>query len=313
MFCSVYLLSGCEVSWRSCDALSTILSSQSSSLKELDLSNNDLKNTGVKLLSDGLKSPHCKLEILSLSGCLITEEGCDYLALTLSSNPSHLRELDLSYNHPGDSGVKLLSAQLEDPHWRLDTLRVEHCGQQRLKPGIRKYVCELELDPNTINTELKLSEDNRKLTRVEEDQPYPDHPDRFDWHQLLCSNGLTGRCYWEVEWTVMVFIAVSYRGINRKVDGTDWRFVGHDCSWSLRCSDENFFVFHNNSGTVIDFNVSSSGRVAVYVDCPEGTLSFYRVSPEKLIHLHTFKTTFTEPLFAGFGLRYDSSVTLCSL
>ncbi|XP_051265000.1 NLR family CARD domain-containing protein 3-like isoform X2 [Dicentrarchus labrax] len=117
------LLSLCKLSWRSCEALSSVLSSQSSSLRELDLSNNDLQDSGVKLLSAGLKSPHCVLETLSLSGCLITEEGCVSLASALSSNPSHLRELDLSYNHPGDSGVKLLSAGLDDPHWRLDTLR----------------------------------------------------------------------------------------------------------------------------------------------------------------------------------------------
>uniref|UniRef100_A0A4W6CPT4 NACHT domain-containing protein n=1 Tax=Lates calcarifer TaxID=8187 RepID=A0A4W6CPT4_LATCA len=114
---------------RSCEALSSVLSSQSSSLRGLDLSDNDLKDSGLKTLSVGLKSPHlltegsCVLCVFSLSGCLITEEGCASLVSALSSNPSHLRELDLSYNHPGDSGVKLLSAGLEDPDWRLDTLR----------------------------------------------------------------------------------------------------------------------------------------------------------------------------------------------
>uniref|UniRef100_A0A8D3B2G7 Uncharacterized protein n=1 Tax=Scophthalmus maximus TaxID=52904 RepID=A0A8D3B2G7_SCOMX len=73
-----------------------------------------------------MKSPHCQLETLSLSGCLVTDEGCASLASALSSNPSHLRELDLSYNHPGASGGKLLSAGLEDPHWRLETLRYGH-------------------------------------------------------------------------------------------------------------------------------------------------------------------------------------------
>uniref|UniRef100_A0A7N5ZY49 NACHT domain-containing protein n=1 Tax=Anabas testudineus TaxID=64144 RepID=A0A7N5ZY49_ANATE len=125
-------LSGCNLSKSSCEALSSVLSSESSILRELDLSNNDLRDSGVKLLSAGLENPHCKLETLRLSGCLITEEGCASLASSLSSNPSHLRELDLSYNHPGDAGVKLLSAVLEDPLWRLDTLRyLEACCSHR--------------------------------------------------------------------------------------------------------------------------------------------------------------------------------------
>ncbi|XP_058468827.1 NACHT, LRR and PYD domains-containing protein 3-like, partial [Solea solea] len=111
----------CKLSERSCEALSSVLSSVSSSLRHVDLSNNDLQDQGVKLLCDGLKSPHCSLETLSLSGCLVSEEGCSSLTSALNSNPSHLRELDLSYNHPGDSAEKLLSAGLKSPHWRLDT------------------------------------------------------------------------------------------------------------------------------------------------------------------------------------------------
>ncbi|KAM3613443.1 uncharacterized protein V6R79_026100 [Siganus canaliculatus] len=305
-------LPGCYLSEWSCVSLSSVLSS--SSLKELDLSHNELKDSGVNLLSDGLESSHCRLEILGLSGCLVTKEGCAALASALNSNPSHLRELDLSYNHPGDSGVKLLSAGLEDPHWRLDTLRVDHCGEQRLKPGVRKYSCELTLDPNTANRKLTLSDNNRTVTYVEEKQPYPDHPERFDsWFQLLCRTGLTGRCYWEVEWTGEVNIAVSYRGIRRRGVSADSRFGGNDQSWSLRCSAAGYFVCHRNTETFIPLSSSypSSVRVAVYVDCPARILSFYRVFSGELIHLHTFKSTFTEPLYPGFNLWFPgSSVSL---
>uniref|UniRef100_A0A3Q1J7C7 B30.2/SPRY domain-containing protein n=1 Tax=Anabas testudineus TaxID=64144 RepID=A0A3Q1J7C7_ANATE len=297
------LLRRCNLSNSSCEALSSVLSSQSSSLRELDLSNNDLQDSGVKLLSAGLENPHCKLETLRLSGCLITEEGCASLASALSSNPSHLRELDLSYNHPGDTGVKLLSAGLEDPHWTLDTLRYGEA-----------YFCQLTIDTNTVNRKLRLSDNNMKVTRVEEDQSYPDHPDRFDyWEQLLCSNGLTGRCYWEVEWSTIVHISVSYRGIRRREDSKACWFGSNDQSWSLFCSDDvGYSVLHNHRETSISSSVSN--RVSVYVDCPAGTLSFFRVSSDKLIHLHTFNTTFSEPLYPGFGFwSPGSSVSLCSV
>ncbi|KAG7509064.1 NLR family CARD domain-containing 3-like [Solea senegalensis] len=307
------LLSGCKLSERSCEALSSVLSSVSSSLRHVDLSNNDLQDPGVKLLCDGLKSPHCSLETLSLSGCLVSEEGCSSLTSALNSNPSHLRELDLSYNHPGDSGEKLLSAGLKSPHWRLDTLRMDHAGEQWLKPGLRKYSCELELDTNTMHRKLKLSDDNRKVTFVTEDQSYPDHPDRFEsWSQLLCRPGLTGRCYWEVEWRGDVCISLSYRGIKRKGHSSDCWFGYNDQSWSLFCSDDRgYFVRHCRTQTFIMSSVSH--RVSVYVDCPAGTLSFYSVSSDSLIHLHTFRTTFTEPVYPGFWVWDGSSVSLCPL
>ncbi|XP_019212657.1 stonustoxin subunit beta-like [Oreochromis niloticus] len=183
-----------------------------------------------------------------------------------------------------------------------------------MKPGLRKYSCQLTIDTNTVHTNLKLSDSNRKVTWIMEIQSYPDHPDRFDiCPQLLCENDLTGRCYWEVEWRGDVYVSVSYRSIRRK-GGGDCVFGWNDQSWSLYCTDDGpYSICYNNRKTCLSSSSSSSvsNRVAVYVDYPAGTLSFYRVSSDTLIHLHTFNTTFTETLYPGLGFWPGSSVTLC--
>lgn len=154
---------------------------------------------------------------------------------------------------------------------------------------------------------------------MDEDQSYPDHPDRFDhWPQLLCRPILNGRCYWEVEWSGRLHIAVTYRGIRRKGNGYECLFGRNDQSWSLVCSDTiGYSVWHDNKATYITSSLSSSSssdRVGVYVDHPAGILSFYRVCDDTKVHLHTFNTTFTEPLYPGFRFWSDkpgSSVCLC--
>uniref|UniRef100_A0A674DLX9 B30.2/SPRY domain-containing protein n=1 Tax=Salmo trutta TaxID=8032 RepID=A0A674DLX9_SALTR len=306
-------LSGCLVTEEGCASLVSALRSKPSHLRELDLSNNDLKDSGVKLLSAGLGNYHCKLETLRLSGCLVTEEGCASLVSALRSNPSHLRELDLSYNHPGDSGVRLLSAGLEDPHCRLEKLNVEHGGENRMKPGPRKYVCDLTLDLNTANRRLSLSEENRKVTHRREKQPYPDHPERFEgYRQVLCREGLTGRCYWEVEWSgSRTVIGVTHKGISRRGKVKDCGLGCNNKSWSLDCYDNRYSAYHNYNPTTIDVRPSSSHRVGVYLDWSAGTLSFYRASSDTLTHLIKFTSTFTEPLYPGFGVWDDGdSVSL---
>ncbi|XP_060769664.1 stonustoxin subunit beta-like [Neoarius graeffei] len=169
--------------------------------------------------------------------------------------------------------------------------------------------CYLTLDPNTVHRHLILSEKNRAVRWSEREQRYSDHPERFDyWQQVLCKESVCGRCYWEVEWSraAGVDISVSYKDISRKGRGNECEFGSNNQSWSLDCSSSLSF-WHNSIKT--DLRVPSASRIGVYVDHSAGTLSFYSVSDTMKL-LHRVHTTFTQPLYAGFGV-YGSTVRLC--
>lgn len=171
---------------------------------------------------------------------------------------------------------------------------------------------QLTIITRTVNRHLQLSDGNSKVTYVEEDQLYPDQPDRFEVPQLLCEPAPTGRAYWEVEWGGTVYISVSYGQMGQRRD-RDIVFGWDDQSWSLCCSDAGYSACHNNRKTSISSNSPASNRVAVYVDCPAGVLSFYeKVSSGSLVHLHTFNNTFTQTLYPGFAVwSLHSSVFVC--
>ncbi|XP_062396001.1 NLR family CARD domain-containing protein 3-like isoform X2 [Sardina pilchardus] len=308
-------LNHCNLIKSSCKSMASVLKKTPSYLRELDMSDNDLQDEGVEQLWVGLRDPQCKLETLRLSGCLITQKGCLCLSSFVISNPSYLKELDLSYNHPGYSGLRELTDRLNDPSCKLETFRYDLGGEYRMKPGLRKYACELTLDLNTAHRRLSLSEGNRKAIYWREWQPYPDHPETFNyWEQVLCREGQSGRCYWEAEWSGNgAGIAVAYESIQRKGGIAESGFGWNDKSWSLSCFGNSYSALHNNKKTAIPAPSSHSSRVGVYLDWPAGTLSFYSVSSNALTHLHTFHSTFTEPLFPGFGVWSDSSVALCQI
>ncbi|XP_057187942.1 NACHT, LRR and PYD domains-containing protein 3-like [Triplophysa rosa] len=310
--CTRALLADCNLTVETCKIISSALQSSDSPLRDLDVSNNDLQDSGVKLISDALKNTNCHLQTLRLSGCMVTDEGCCYLASALSSNPSHLRELDLSYNHPQHSALQLLAYQ-SDPDHTLNKLNLDHGGCFRIAPGLRKYACDVTLDPNTANVHLVLSDGNGKVTYVDKDQSYPDHPERFKhYEQVLSKESFSGRCYWEAEWSGWSYIGMTSKEISR--DGGNLnRFGYNDVSWCLFCVPERYSAWHNNKNRDIPAPLPRSQRLGVYVDWPAGTLSFYSVSDtHTLTHLHTFNTTFTQPLYAALRV-YNSSVSLCQI
>ncbi|KAG1925656.1 ribonuclease inhibitor [Pimephales promelas] len=151
-------LSDCSITEKQSLILTSALKSNPSHLRELDLSGNELGNSGVKHLCAVLKDSHCKLERLRLRWCDMTDEGCSDVSSALKSNPSHLRELDLSVNKLGDSGVKNLSDLLMNPQFKLEKLHLQFCGitdvssltQSLTNSKALQFLKELDLSYNEI-------------------------------------------------------------------------------------------------------------------------------------------------------------------
>ncbi|XP_030259588.1 tripartite motif-containing protein 16-like [Sparus aurata] len=182
--------------------------------------------------------------------------------------------------------------------------------EPKTRAGFLEYKCKITLDPNTVNTRLFLSKENREVTVMYTAQSYSSHPDRCTNHyQVLSRESLTGRCYWEVEkGTGGLSVVVAYKDS----DTVAKRFGDNDKSWALGVYKRRSEFRHNNLKTPVSAPLSS--RVGVYLDHSAGILSFYSVS-ETMTLLHRVQTKFTQPLYAGLFLDGppENSAELCEL
>lgn len=238
----------------------------------------------------------------------MTGDGCAALASALRSDHCSLRELDLSFNHLADQGVKMLTEIQRDSRCSLEKLNVDENEEYWFDLKLlRQYACDLTLDPNTAGIFIVLTEENKKAEIDNKRQSYPDHPDRFDGPQVLCKEGLTGRHYWEVELSSFADVGVAYKSMDRVGDmSSEFSLGSNEKSWCWS-SEGNFN--HNNSCMAIKVSTKAS-TIGTYLDWPAGILSFFEVFADTLTHLYTVCTTFTEPLHPCFMLD-RGSVYLC--
>ncbi|XP_073712448.1 cytolytic toxin-beta-like isoform X2 [Misgurnus anguillicaudatus] len=271
------------------DQEKTAVSEAEGLLKRLEQEIDDLRRRDAELEQLSHTDDHIHF-LQSFQSLSVPPGSSDSLSITVSSL--------ISFNDVGKS-VSHLREKLED-----------FFGEQIETIFIRDYH-QFNLDLNTAHKRLCLSEGNRVITYTDTEQPYPDHPDRFDdYLQVLCNESVSGRCYWEVELSGDVCISVSYKSIKRKGWGNDCVFGRTDQSWSLWCSNSSCSFWHNNNQTKLPV-VSRSSRIGVYVDHSAGSLSFYSVS-DTMTLIHRVNTTFTKPLYPGFYVC-PGSVKLCDL
>ncbi|XP_043971676.1 tripartite motif-containing protein 16-like [Gambusia affinis] len=308
--------------------LMRLLQKRSSEVKQQIRSQQETKTKRLKDLQEKLEQEitELKRKDAELDQLSHTEDHNQFLlnypslpALSESTHSSSINDRPLRHFEDVTAAVLELREKLQDilrDMWTNVPLTVPLLDVRLSEPEPKtrndflKYSKRITLDPNTANKRLFLSEGNKKVTLVKESQCYFGHPDRFTYFQVLSRESLTGRCYWEVEWSgKRVDVAVSYKSISRS--GQECEFRSNDKCWSLYCCTGWCTCWHNSVGNLTLVPVSS--RVGVYLDHRAGVLSFYRVS-ETMTLLHRVQTCFTQPLHAGVGF-YDNgdSVTFIEL
>nr|XP_055059607.1 tripartite motif-containing protein 16-like protein [Misgurnus anguillicaudatus] len=286
------------------DQEKTAVSEAEGLLKRLEQEIDDLRRRDAELEQLSHTDDHIHF-LQSFQSLSVPPGSTDSLSITVSSL--------ISFDDVGKS-VSHLREKLED-FCREEIEKIfdkSKAPEPETREQFLKYYHHFTADPNTANLSLRLSEGNRVINYTNTEQQYPDHPDRFNGHfQVLCSESLSGRCYWEIEWSGdNVDISVSYKSISRKGVGDECLFGYNDQSWSLCCSVSSSSFFHNKIETKLPV-VSSSSRIGVYVDHSSGSLSFYSVS-DTMTLIHRVNTTFTKPLYPGFWV-YSGSVKLCDI
>ncbi|XP_041847680.1 tripartite motif-containing protein 16-like, partial [Melanotaenia boesemani] len=285
-----------------------LIQKRSSDVKQQIRSQQETEVSGVKELQEKLEQEitELKRKDAELKQRSHTEDHIQFLhnypslsALSESTHSSSINIRPLRYFEDVTAAVSELRDKLQDiltDRWTNISLTVTDVDvllsqpEPKRRAGFLKYSREITLDPNTANTQLLLSEGNKKVTRMNQHQSHSSHPDRFiTYYQVLSRESLTGRCYWEVEIRGNVSVAVAYKNISRA--GYESGFGLNDKSWSLDCNQNGYYFQYNNIRTSISGPRSS--RVGVYLDHRAGILSFYSVSETRTL-LHRVQTTFTQ-------------------
>nr|XP_055059250.1 tripartite motif-containing protein 16-like protein [Misgurnus anguillicaudatus] len=292
------------------DQEKTAVSRAEGLLKRLEQEIDDLRRRDAELEQFVHTDDHIHF-LQSFQSLSVPPGSTDSLNITVSSFLS-FDDVEKSLSHLREKLEDFCREEIEKISDRVKRIMIFPVPEPKTREEFLQYSHQLTLDSKTAHKSLCLSEGNR-VVNTGTVQPYPDHPDRFDdYAQVLCSESVSGRCYWEVELSGWVGLSVSYKSINRKGEGSKCWFGYNDQSWCLYFSDSGFAFFHNNNRTVLPV-VSRSSRIGVYVDHSAGSLSFYSVS-DTMTLIHKVQTTFTKPLYPGFYINNSSSkVKLCAV